>query len=289
MEHRKYSLGERQTMSLPLLLSVRLQAGYRRVTVLEDIAFDLKRGEALGLIGMSGAGKTTLVMALLGLLRWRGGFANGEVLFEGANLLTMPDKAARQLRGRRFALVPQSPLSSLNGVMSLRAHFEEAWRAHKSYERQTFNTRVCELLEQMHLPTGSEFLARKSGEISVGQAQRMLIALSLLHRPSLLIADEPTSALDPVNQAEIVNLLHRLNRENDTTLLYISHDLTSVLQMCDRVAVLDSGRIVECLEVDGIEQKAQHKTTRALLQALPVPAKVLRTYARHDPAVMPEE
>ena len=116
----------------------------------------------------------------------------------------------------------------------------------------------------------------------MGQAQRVLIALALLHRPALLIADEPTSALDPVTQAEIVRLLRRLNREHGTSLLYISHDLTSVLQLCDRVAVLDAGRIAECLAIDNIEEKAQHTVTRALLRALPVPASVLQSYASRE-------
>jgi len=268
-------------MNNSLLLRVRLQAGYGQTRILEEVLFDLKRGEAFGLIGTSGAGKSTLVMALLGLLQWRGGYAIGEVLFEGANLLTMPEKEARRLRGRRFSLVPQSPLSALNSALSLRAHFEQAWRAHAQWNRQLFETRVQELFEQMQLPPQPQFLARRSGEISVGQAQRVLIALALLHRPSLLIADEPTSALDPVTQAEVLRLLRRLNHENGTTLLYISHDLTSVLQLCDRVAVLDRGRIVECLEVGSIDQEAQHEATLAFLHALPVPAKVLRSYGVH--------
>ncbi len=266
-------------MSAPSLLQVRLSAGYRQTRVLEEISFNLERGEAFGLIGTSGAGKSTLIMALLGLLRWREGYATGEVLFEGANLLTMPEREARRLRGRRFAFVPQSPLSALNSALSLRAHFEQAWRAHAQLDRRAFEMRVRDLFAQMHLPDGPQFLARRSGEISVGQAQRVLIALALLHRPSLLIADEPTSALDPVTQAEIVRLFRRLNCENGTTLLYISHDLASVLQLCTRVAVLERGRIAECLEVDHIEEQARHEATLALLGALPVPAKVLRDYS----------
>jgi len=269
-------------MNIPGLLSVRLHAGYGKATVLKEVSFDLRSGEALGLIGTSGAGKSTLVLALLGLLPWRGGFATGEVLFEGANLLTMRQNEARRLRGRRFALIPQSPLSALNNALSLRAHFTEAWRAHQRFEPRAFHARVQELLEQMQLPTHAQFLSRRSSEISVGQAQRVLIALALLHRPALLIADEPTSALDPVTQPEIVHLLRRLNREHGTSLLYISHDLTSVLQLCDRVAVLDGGRIAECVAIDKIEEKAQHTVTRALLRALPVPASVLQSYASRD-------
>ena len=262
-------------MSLSPLLRVDLSAGYGQTEVVKSAAFDLDPGEALGLIGTSGAGKSTLVLALLGLLRWRGGFAKGQVLFEGTNLLGMPERDARRLRGRRFALVPQSPLSALNSTLSLRAHFAEAWKAHQRWDAKPFLARVGELFEQMQLPSGPQFLARRSSEISVGQAQRVLIALALLHRPALLIADEPTSALDPVTQAEVVHLLRNLNREHGTALLYISHDLLSVLQLCNRVAVLHGGRIVESLPVQQIDQLAQHEATRALLRALPVPADVL--------------
>ncbi len=272
----------------PALLKVSMSAGYGRSDVLRKVSFELEPGESLGLIGTSGAGKSTLVLALLGLLPWRGGFARGEVLFEGKNLLAMPEGEARQLRGRRFALVPQSPMTALNGVLSLERHFKEAWKAHQAQERNdrgdVFATRVGELCEQMQLPAGPEFLARRPGAISVGQAQRVLIALALLHRPSLVIADEPTSALDPATQAEVVGLLRRLNREQGTALLYISHDLSSVLQLCDRVAVLDGGSIVECLSADTIGREARHPATLSLLNTLPVPADVLRAYqARTSP------
>ena len=259
------------------LLSVRLRAGYARSVILQDAQFSLAPGEALGLIGTSGAGKSTLVLALLGLLGWRGGTATGEVLFEGRNLLTLRERALRSLRGARFALIPQSPLSALNSALTLRAHFDQAWKAHERGGRDRLTSRMAELLDQVQLPGDREFLDRKPGQISVGQAQRVLIALGLLHRPSLLIADEPTSALDPATQVEILRLLRRVNREQGTALLYISHDLLSVLQLCSRVAVLDHGRIAECLPVVHIGE-ATHPTTRSLLSALPVPYHVLQQY-----------
>lgn len=270
-------------MSLESLLHVDLSAGYGPTNVITRAAFDLHPGESLGLIGTSGAGKSTLVLALLGLLPWRGGYARGTVLFEGSNLLTMPEREARRLRGKRFALIPQSPLTALNGALSLRAHFVEAWRAHQRWDPKPFLSRVGELFEQMHLPSGPEFLARRPSEISIGQAQRVLIALSLLHRPSLLIADEPTSALDPVTQSEVLQLLHRLHREHGTALLYISHDLLSVLQLCERVVVLHGGHTVESLLVQEVDQRAEHEATRALLRALPVPASVLLQHAAGKP------
>jgi peptide/nickel transport system ATP-binding protein len=256
------------------LLQVRIQAGYGRHSVLRDISFDVHAGEILGLVGTSGAGKSTLVLALLGLLKWRGGQVTGEILFDGQNLLRMHERDFRRLRGKTIALVPQSPMTALNSALTLRAHFEEAWKAHESSGRKVLAPRLATLMSQMQLPLDPEFLNRRSGEVSVGQAQRVLIALALLHRPAILIADEPTSALDPVNHGEIVSLLRRLNKETGTTMLYISHDLISVLQLCDRIAVLASGVVADCMAVEEIE-RSQNAATQALLRSLPVPAHVL--------------
>jgi peptide/nickel transport system ATP-binding protein len=260
-------------VSFPLL-RVNIHASYGSRRVLHDIRFDLHAGEALGFVGTSGAGKSTLVMALLGLLPWRGGKVGGEVLLNGRNLLGLSEREMRRLRGTSLSLVPQSPMMALNAAVSLRAHFEEAWSAHEQSGRKALRTRLDNLLPEVQLPADGEFLGRRPGEISVGQAQRIMIALALLHRPAILIADEPTSALDPVTQAEILGLLRRLNRSTGTTLLYISHDLISVLQLCDRMAVLNAGVVAECLPVEQVE-RAEHPSTIALLQALPVPAGVI--------------
>ncbi len=264
-------------MSIHPLLRVDLQAGYAGKPVLRDVRFTLHQGEVLGLVGSSGAGKSTLVLALLGLLPWRGGSVQGKVVLEGENLLALPPRKLRTLLGRSVALIPQSPMTALNAAISLESHFHEAWRAHRGGEREALRTRVQELLAEVQLPSGAEFLRRRPSQISVGQAQRVLIALALLHRPALLIADEPTSALDPVTQTQIVQLLRMLNRRHDLTLLYISHDLVSVLQLADRIAVLDSGSIVESLPVTELAD-AQHPSTLALLHALPVPAEVLLSF-----------
>jgi ABC-type glutathione transport system ATPase component len=264
-------------MSDEVLLRVDLQASYAGKAILHDVCFDLKRGEVLGLVGTSGAGKTTLVQSLLGLLPWRGGCVTGEVILDGLNILALPESALRKLRGRRVALVPQSPMTALNSAISLQTHFNEAWQAHEKSGRTQLARRLETLLPEVQLPGDEAFLRRRPTQISVGQAQRVLIALALLHRPALIIADEPTSALDPVTQAQIVELLRNLNHEHGTSLLYISHDLVSVLQLSDRVAVLDAGTIAETLHVADIEQ-ASHAATRALMAALPVPPGVLLAY-----------
>jgi peptide/nickel transport system ATP-binding protein len=259
------------------LLRVNLDAGYSGKPVLRDMRFDLESGEVLGLVGTSGAGKSTLVLSLLGLLPWRGGRVTGEVMLEGENLLALSERKLRSLRGRKIALIPQSPMTALNSAISLQSHFNEAWKAHRKNDRAALDTRMRELLAEVQLPCSPEFLRRRPSEISVGQAQRILIALALLHRPALIVADEPTSALDPVTQSQIVNLLRKLNRSHGATLLYISHDLVSVLQLADRIAVLNEGTIVECLPVGELNE-ARHHATLALLNALPVPPHVLLSF-----------
>jgi ABC-type glutathione transport system ATPase component len=264
-------------MNGDILLRVQLQAGYAGKQVLHDVRFELQRGEVLGLVGTSGAGKSTLVQSLLGLLPWRGGRVTGQVMLDGQNLLALSDRELRKLRGRQVALIPQSPMTALNAAISLQTHFNEAWKAHEKSGVAALARRLRTLLAEVQLPFDAEFLRRRPSQISVGQAQRVLIALALLHRPALIIADEPTSALDPVTQTQIVELLKSLNRLHGTTLLYISHDLVSVLQLSDRVAVLDAGTIVETLPVLDVGQ-ARHPSTLALLKALPVPAEVLLSY-----------
>jgi ABC-type glutathione transport system ATPase component len=259
------------------LLRVQLEAAYSGKPVLRDICFELMPGEVLGLVGASGAGKSTLVLSLLGLLPWRGGSVTGKVELDGENLLSLPARKLRALRGRRIAFIPQSPMTALNGAISLRSHLNEAWKAHSSEGLTALDARLRELFAEVQLPFETEFLRRRPSQISVGQAQRVLIALALLHRPALIVADEPTSALDPVTQAQIVDLLRRLNRRHGATLLYISHDLVSVLQLCDRVAVLHAGAIVENLSVSELAN-ARHEATQALIRALPVPPDVLLRY-----------
>jgi len=261
------------------LLKANLSAGYGKSTVLDNVALELWPGECLGIVGTSGAGKSTLMLALLGLLPWRGGWARGEVRLKGRELLGMKEREVRCLRGKEIALVPQSPMSALNPAVSLRSQFRAAWSAHESSFAH-FDTRLRSLLLRVQLPTDDVFLNRKPGEISVGQAQRITLAMALLHRPALLIADEPTSALDPVTQVEVLHLLRGIQREEGVALLYISHDLVSVLQLCDCVSVLDRGRIVTRTPVDALADPAAHPALKSLLATLPVPVATMLEHVR---------
>jgi peptide/nickel transport system ATP-binding protein len=267
----------RCAMSSEPRLQVRIDAAYGRTPALRDVRLELQPGEVLGLVGASGAGKSTLVLSLLGLLSWHRGHVTGQVMLNGQNLLEMPEHKLRELRGHRIALIPQSPMTALNSAINLESHFREAWKAHRKNGRADFSSRVQTLLSEVQLPTESDFLLRRPSQISVGQAQRVLIALALLHNPDVIVADEPTSALDPVTQSQIVNLLKGLNRRNGVTFLYVSHDLVSVLQLADRIAVLSEGSIVETLPVGEIGS-ARHPATIALLNSLPVPPQVLLSH-----------
>lgn len=267
------------------VLEVNLSAGYRERTVLNGLQLALHPGERFGLLGTSGAGKSTLLLALLGLLPWRGGWAEGEVRVAGKNLLQLKEREARGLRGKVVALVPQSPASALNSGLSLQTHFQEAWRAHEPARNGRLSLRVEGLLRRVHLPSDPAFLKRRPGEISVGQAQRCALALALLHRPAVLIADEATSALDPATQAEVLRLLREVSEEENTALLFVSHDLLSVLRLCSRFALLHEGQIAETAIVEQAD-RVQHPVLRRLLRTLPVPASVLLQYAE---APLPEE
>lgn len=259
-----------RTDSREPLLSVRISAGYGGAApVLEDVGFTLAPGEILGLVGRSGEGKSTVATAVLKLLSHKGGAATGEILFRGKNLLSLSEKEIRRIRGRDIALVPQSPIASLNPCLSVGAHFREAWDAHSEAPFREFEPRIMDLLASASLPTTGDFLRRYPAQLSVGLAQRVLIAMALVHHPALILADEPTSALDMITQSEILDLLARLNRETGTAILYISHDLLSVAALCHRVAILHERRIVECGPVARIFTAPRHPYTKQLIAAVP--------------------
>ncbi|HYL38577.1 MAG TPA: ABC transporter ATP-binding protein [Bryobacteraceae bacterium] len=234
--------------------------------VLQDVEFEIGEGEILGLVGESGSGKSTIALALLRLLDHKGGSIRGQVMFGGRDLLALPSRELRQIRGREIALVLQSPLASLNPALRIGAQIREAWRAHNS--SQDWKRRILELFELVSLPADDGFLNRYPQQLSVGQAQRVLIAMAVLHRPRLLIADEPTSALDAITQSEILSLFQRLNRELNMAMLFISHDLLSVASLCSRIAILQRGRIIESGPTAQMFRDPRSQDTRALLQAV---------------------
>jgi peptide/nickel transport system ATP-binding protein len=252
------------------LLSVRLSVQHgEKPPVLRDLHLELSRGEVLGLIGQSGSGKSTLAMAVLGLLDRRNTKLQGSILYEESDLLLLREPELRSLRGRKIALVLQSPLSSLNPALRIRTQLREAWRAHASGSSSDCDHAIRNALQSVSLPSDDEFLKKFPAQMSVGQAQRVLIAMAVIHRPALLIADEATSALDVITQAEILRLFRELNRNSGMAILYISHDLASVAGICDRVAILHEGQIVESGPTHNVLTAPGHEYTQRLLASLP--------------------
>ncbi len=207
---------------------------------LSRVCFEVRRGEILGLVGESGSGKSTIALAILKLLGCKGGKTSGRLLFRGRDLLAASEREMRQLRGREIALVLQSPLASLNPALRIGTQLAESWSAHARGTRADLTAAVERVMRSVGLPADDDFLGRFPAQISVGQAQRVLIAMAIMHSPALLIADEPTSALDVITQSEIVKLFAELNRNLGSAVLYISHDLVSVASVCHRLG--DSSR-----------------------------------------------
>src|ERR1700735_5457685 len=252
-----------------VLLSAHLSVSYGGKAVLRDVEFEIRRGEVLGLVGQSGSGKSTLAMAILGLLDAKRARVEGTINFQGSNLLQLRERELRERRGRVLALVMQSPLSSLNPALKIRTQLKEAWRAHASGPGAYCDRAIRAALESVSLPSSDEFLSKYPSQMSVGQAQRVLIAMAVTHRPALLIADEATSALDVITQSEILALFRDLNRSTGMAILYISHDLPSVAGFCDRIAILHEGQIVELGTAEQVLTNPQHEYTRRLMAAMP--------------------
>jgi ABC-type glutathione transport system ATPase component len=252
------------------LLEVNLSVDYpNKPLALRNVAFSMNRGEVLGLVGESGSGKSTIALALLRLLRWKGGRTTGQILLAGQDLMTLSEKEMERLRGSAIGLVQQSPVASLNPALRIGTQIGEVWRAHAKGSRVDLIDSVKGALLRVGLPCEEEFRRRYPSQISVGQAQRVLIAMAVMHSPSLLIADEPTSALDAMTQIEILDMLAMLNRNMGTAILYISHDLQSVASICHRIAMLHHGEIVEFGATESIVKCPRHPYTQRLLACAP--------------------
>ncbi len=275
-----------RVLQTDVLLAAHFSVRYAgKPPVLRDVALEIRQGEILGLVGQSGSGKSTLAMAVLGLLDRKRAQVEGTIKFQDCELLQLRERQLRGMRGRALALVLQSPLSSLNPALRIRTQLKEAWRAHISGNRVDCDAAIRAALESVSLPSSDEFLRKYPSQMSVGQAQRVLIAMAVMHRPALLIADEATSALDVITQSEILALFARLNRETGTAILYISHDLASVAGICDRIAILHDGQIVECGTGSQIFENPRHDYTRRLIAAMPrVPQRIAPSPLAKDAA-----
>jgi peptide/nickel transport system ATP-binding protein len=247
--------------------------------VLRGISLDVEPGEVRGLVGESGAGKSMLGRAVLGLLPANATIISGHIAFEGSDLLQMREAERRGLLGRRIALIPQDPMTSLNPVKRVGAQIGSLLRHHLGLSKRAAVVRATELLTEVAIREPERVLSLYPHEISGGMRQRVLIAMAFACDPSLVIADEPTTALDVTVQRQVLQLVERLRRSHGSAVLFITHDLGVVAKICRSVSVLHAGRVLEEGETADVLMRPRHAYTRALLAATPRadrPAETLR-------------
>ncbi len=235
----------------------------------DGISYRLERGKTLGVVGESGSGKTVAALSVMGLTRRMGANISGQILFEGRDLLALPEEQMRQVRGNEIAMIFQDPLSSLHPLYRVGAQLVEAVRAHQPVSRAKARERAIELLGLVGIPDPARRIDEYPHEYSGGMRQRAMIAMALANDPKLLIADEPTTALDVTVQAQILALLERLQGELSMAVVIVTHDLGVVAEMADDVAVMYAGRIVELAPTGLLFSEPEHPYTWGLLRSIP--------------------
>jgi peptide/nickel transport system ATP-binding protein/oligopeptide transport system ATP-binding protein len=253
-------------------LSVRIPTDAGTVTATDDVSLTVRQGEVLGIVGETGSGKTVTCRAMLGLLPTARSTHAGSVSYPAAgvrDILSLPNRQLRSLWGDYVAMIPQNPMTSLNPIRRIGTQIAEAVTAHTPMSKSACRQRVIELMKMVGIPAPERRLRDYPHQFSGGMLQRTLIAIALAGNPRLLIADEPTTALDVIIQDQILRLLLRLQQETGLSLVLVSHDLSVVAQVCDRVAVMYAGQVVELAEVDRVLRAPQHPYTAALLNSLP--------------------
>ncbi|WP_338608658.1 ABC transporter ATP-binding protein [Pelagibacterium nitratireducens] len=237
--------------------------------VVKSISFSVSGGEIVGLVGESGSGKSVTGFSIMGLIDYPGRVAGGQVLFKGQDLLQMSEPQLRGLRGNRIAMIFQDPMMTLNPVLRVGTQIIETVRAHTKCDSKTARSKAIEVLGLVGIPSPEDRLAAYPHQFSGGMRQRVAIAIALLHEPDLIIADEPTTALDVTIQAQILSVVQKLCREKGTGLIWITHDLSVVAGLADKIAVMYAGKIVEQGPVAKLLESPKHPYTRGLIASLP--------------------
>jgi peptide/nickel transport system ATP-binding protein len=239
------------------------------VRAVDGVSFSVDRGKVLGIVGESGSGKSVTCLSLLRLTPPRSTTVSGSAVFNGRDLMTLPEQDLRAIRGREVAMIFQDPMTSLNPVRTIEFQLTEAIRLHERLPKDQARARARDALGTVGIPNPEERLRAYPMELSGGMRQRVMIAMALINRPDLLIADEPTTALDVTTQAQILRLIRELRHEVDAAIILITHDLGVVADLCDDILVMYAGRPVEQAPVDSIFVRPSHPYTWGLLSSLP--------------------
>jgi len=236
---------------------------------LDGVSFTVERGQVMGLVGESGCGKSMTALAVMRLVPEPGRISGGRIVFDGIDLLSLPEHGMRRLRGARIAMIFQEPMTALNPVLTAGFQVAEVLRIHKPISARAAWTRAVELLAEVGIPEPAARANDYPHQLSGGMRQRVMIAMAIACEPDLLIADEPTTALDVTIQAEILDLLRGLRQRRGMGIVLITHDLGIVAEQADRVAIMYAGRIVEQAPVTDLFDRPLHPYTQALLRSMP--------------------
>ncbi|WP_099204122.1 ABC transporter ATP-binding protein [Scatolibacter rhodanostii] len=254
-------------------LTVAVRKGKKWITVVDHINFDIKQGEIIGIVGESGCGKTLTALSIMGLLGAHAKIAEGELLFKTVDLQAISRQEKQRLMGYEIAMVFQEPMTALNPLMKIGEQLAEPLRLHGITDRKMIHDKVIEILHEVELSEPERLMQAYPHQLSGGMRQRVMIAAAVICRPKLLIADEATTALDVTVQAQILQLLKKLNQTMGLSILFISHDLGVIRAICDKVMVMYAGKIVEQGSVGNIFYHPLHEYTKGLFGAIAVPEK----------------
>jgi peptide/nickel transport system ATP-binding protein len=236
----------------------------------DGVDIELREGTTLGIVGESGSGKSVTALSVMGLLMGTTGkVAEGEILFEGRDLTKLDDEERRKMRGEKISMIFQEPMTSLNPVMKIGDQITECILMHNNISKQEAWDKAVEMLKLTGVPRVERMMKEYPFQLSGGQRQRVMIAMALVCKPKILIADEPTTALDVTIQAQILDLMENLKQKTGTSILFITHDLGVVAEVCDDVVVMYSGRVVEKGDVRSIFASPSHPYTKGLLASIP--------------------
>lgn len=242
----------------------------KEIKAVDGVSFTIHKGETVGVVGESGSGKSVTSLSVMRLLHdTPGKIVGGSICFNGKNLLELPEKDMRKIRGNEIAMIFQEPMTSLNSVYKIGKQLEEAIRLHLGYDKKQARAHAVQMLKLVGLPRAEELVNEYPFQLSGGMRQRVMIAMAMSCKPKLLIADEPTTALDVTIQAQILDLMRKLGQASDTSIMLITHDLGVVAEMCDRVVVMYAGKVVEETDVHTLFSEPKHPYTQGLLKSIP--------------------
>lgn len=250
-------------------LTISFPEGDSNFEAVRNVSFQVQEGEIVGVVGESGSGKSMSALALMGLLKKHAQIPSGEILFRGQNLLTMPQEERRKLQGSEMAMVFQEPMTSLNPVMKIGKQVGESLHLHTNLSKEEIDKKVIQALKEVGLSDAEAICQKYPHELSGGMRQRVMLAQAIVCSPSLIIADEPTTALDVIVQAQILRLLKNFNEEKNTSILFISHDLNVIKEICSRVVVMYKGEIVEIGNTKDVLTNPKHEYTKNLVASFP--------------------